>query len=154
MGLLVPHEPSRVLSSPYLRAVQTVLPTAAALGLPVERREALREWHSGIGATPDWEPHYRYCWENPDWAAGTGETHRELEARALAAVQQAAAEAPAGSVTVLGSHGTWIARALHGLGCDVDAAFWLDMPKPAVYEVVLGAGAPAVRGPGIDGPRS
>lgn len=36
---------------------------------------------------------------------------------------------------VVGSHGTWIARALHGLGCDVDADFWLNMPMPAVFVI-------------------
>jgi hypothetical protein len=50
----------------------------------------------------------------------------------------------------VGSHGTWIARALHALGCDVDADFWLDMPTPAVFGVVLTGESATVTGPGLD----
>ncbi|HEX6548439.1 MAG TPA: histidine phosphatase family protein [Candidatus Dormibacteraeota bacterium] len=37
------HEPRRILSSPYLRCVQTVEPLAAALGLEVEETDELAE---------------------------------------------------------------------------------------------------------------
>ena len=147
--VLLSKSPTRVLSSPYLRSVQTVAPTAAALGLAVETRHFLREWRSGIGATPSWEAHYRDCWERPDWSVTGGETHRALEERAVRALEQVATEGLSDAVTVLGSHGTWIARALHGLGCDVDAEFWLDMPMPAVFEVVLHGASVTVTGPGI-----
>ncbi|WP_414654838.1 SixA phosphatase family protein [Iamia sp.] len=36
-------EPTEVLSSPLLRAVETVAPTAAHFGIPVHRRQDLRE---------------------------------------------------------------------------------------------------------------
>lgn len=132
---LLSHSPQRVVSSPYARAVQTVLPTARALGLQVETRDELREWNAGVGATPDWEQHYRECWRRPTWAVPGGETHAELEQRAVAALRRLAVECAEASVVVLGSHGTWIARALHGLGHQVDADFWLGMPMPAVFEV-------------------
>jgi 2,3-bisphosphoglycerate-dependent phosphoglycerate mutase len=149
VGLLLAYEPNRLLSSPFRRAVQTVAPTATALGLPVEARAALREWSSGIGPTPDWQRHYRACWEAPERAVGDGESHSALERRAMAALQQVVAETDSESVTVVGSHGAWIARALHGLGCPVDADFWLQMPMPAVFEVELGGGQVQVRGSGI-----
>ena len=148
--VLLSESPTRVLSSPYLRSVQTVAPTAAALGLSVESRQGLREWSPGIGATPDWEGHYRYCWERPDWSVTGGETHRALEERAIHALEQVATEGLSDAVTVVGSHGTWIARALHGLGCDVNADFWLGMPMPAVFEVVLHGDSVTVTGSGID----
>ena len=152
VDVLVSESPTRVLSSPYLRSVQTVAPTAAALRLAVERRDVLREWHSGLGATPGWEAHHRDCWDRLDWSLPGGETHRALEERAVRALEQVAAEGPPGAVTIVGSHGTWIARALHGLGCDVDADFWLDMPMPAVFEVVLTRESATVSGPGIEPP--
>jgi 2,3-bisphosphoglycerate-dependent phosphoglycerate mutase len=145
-GALLAYDPHRVLSSPYRRAVQTVSPTAAALGLHVETREALREWSSGIGATPDWQSRYRACWEDPEHVPDGGESHRALEHRAVAALRQLAAEAHDSSVTVVASHGAWIARALHGLGCAVDADFWLDLPMPAVFDVELDGQQAQVRG--------
>ncbi len=141
--------PARFLSSPYLRAIQTVVPAARSLGLEVELREEVREWTSGIEPTPEWRRHYRYCWENPLWSIAEGESHDALKARALGALEQAADEA-GGCVTVIGSHGTWIASALLGLGCDVDADFWFAMPMPAVYSLQLDGGLPTVvEGPGL-----
>jgi phosphohistidine phosphatase SixA len=47
--LLRPYEPRRILSSPYVRCVETVEPLAAALGVPVEEDERLTEG-AGSGA--------------------------------------------------------------------------------------------------------
>jgi phosphohistidine phosphatase SixA len=41
--LVEPYPFSRILSSPYLRCIQTVEPLAAARGIPVEPREELAE---------------------------------------------------------------------------------------------------------------
>jgi broad specificity phosphatase PhoE len=43
VGQLRPFAPERVLSSPYVRCVQTVEPLAAVLGLPVEESPELAE---------------------------------------------------------------------------------------------------------------
>jgi broad specificity phosphatase PhoE len=45
VGLLEGHAPQRVVSSPYLRCMQTVTPLAAHLGLRVEPVEELAEGH-------------------------------------------------------------------------------------------------------------
>jgi 2,3-bisphosphoglycerate-dependent phosphoglycerate mutase len=37
-------KPSLIASSPYLRAIQTVEPTAQAVGMPVQTHHDLREW--------------------------------------------------------------------------------------------------------------
>jgi 2,3-bisphosphoglycerate-dependent phosphoglycerate mutase len=143
------YGPSRVLSSPYLRAVQTVAPAAERLGLPVEPRDALREWASGIGPDPHWQRHYRHCWDDAEWATPTGETHEALERRVLAALDEIASETGAGETTVVASHGTWISRGLRGLGHDVDADFWFAMPMPAVYVLRRDGDATSVEGPGL-----
>jgi len=41
--ILQPFEPTRVLSSPHVRCMETVIPLAAKLGLPVEPAGALAE---------------------------------------------------------------------------------------------------------------
>lgn len=43
VGLLAPYRPQRLLSSPYLRCVETLGPLAAATGLEVEEEEDLAE---------------------------------------------------------------------------------------------------------------
>jgi 8-oxo-dGTP diphosphatase len=45
VGLLEPFNPRRILSSPFVRCVQTVQPLADALGLKVEEVEELAEGH-------------------------------------------------------------------------------------------------------------
>ena len=125
-------------------------PAARRLGLAVEPREALREWDSGIGPTPDWPAHFRRCWDDPAYATGGGEPHDALARRVAAALAAVRAETPDGAVVVVGSHGGWISRALQGLGCRVDADFWFAMPMPAVYAVAYdGEQVTKVSGPGL-----
>ena len=127
---LTAHSPTRIWSSPYLRAVQTIQPTADALGLPVEISDELREWRSGLGPRPDFAVVYRGHWDDAEGAEPDGESHQALTRRTTTAIRAAASMS---GTTVLASHGTWVARALFGLGLPVDADTWLSMPMPAVY---------------------
>lgn len=103
---LLALRPHVVVSSPYLRAVQTVRP----LGLPVLTRHELREWDSGLTPSAD------------------------FAVRAVAALRQFAREYP-GRTVVVGSHGTFVSRALAGHGTPVDWDFVRAMPMPAVHHV-------------------
>jgi 2,3-bisphosphoglycerate-dependent phosphoglycerate mutase len=126
--------PTTVVSSPYLRAVQTVAPTARALGLDVETRWELREWESGLTPSPDYAAHYARSWADVDLARPGGESLRQLTDRAVAAIGVLASQHPGGRV-VVGTHGTFVARLLAGLGRDVDFAFWRHLPMPWVHRV-------------------
>lgn len=134
VGVLSEPRPAAVWSSPYRRAVQTVEPVAAALGLPVRTRWELREWDDGLPYTDDWEPHYARSWAEPSYARPGGESMDQLTARAVGAVGALAREHE-GHLVIVAGHGTFIARALGGLGVPVDAAFWQRMPLPAVYRL-------------------
>lgn len=133
---LAAFEPVAVLSSPQLRAVQTVTPTAVALGLPVATWPELREWVSGLLPSTDWETPYTYSWTHPTFAHGDGESLAELTARAGRAMARMAAEYPDATVLV-GSHGTFVARALIAAGRHADWEFCRSMSMPAIYEVAL-----------------
>ncbi len=147
---LVSAGPVRFVSSPYRRALETIAPAAAGLGLAVEPRHELREWDSGLRPTPDWARHYRMAWRHPDHAKPGSESHAALAARATAALT-ALADGP--TPVVVGSHGTFVARALHAFGrTEVDDEFWLAMPMPAVYHLRWHDGAVRAEGPGLAGP--
>ncbi|SDL51387.1 2,3-bisphosphoglycerate-dependent phosphoglycerate mutase [Lentzea albidocapillata subsp. violacea] len=134
-GRLTAYEPAAVLSSPQLRAVQTVTPAADALGLAVTTWSELREWESGPLPSADWEARYAHSWARPGSVHGAGESLDALTLRAGKALARMAEEYP--DVTVLvGSHGTFLARALMAAGHAVDWAFWRSLPMPAVYEVM------------------
>lgn len=149
--LVVPR-PAAVWSSPYLRAIQTVAPTAHSHGLEVQTRWELREWDDGLAFTDDWIPHYEHSWADPSFARPGGESMDQLTGRAVAALRTLAGRY-AGKRVLVGSHGTFVSRALCGFGAAVDRHFWQHMPMPAIYclRFVAGAQQPEVTGPGLGG---
>lgn len=148
VGELAGVAPVAVLSSPYLRARQTVEPLARAAGLTVRTRHELREWDSGLRPSPDYARQHARSWDRPALARPGGESLDQLTTRATAALG-ALARQYRGTV-VVGSHGTFIARALTGFGLTtVDYSFVTRMPMPAVYRLCFGDGQVAIVGPGI-----
>lgn len=146
---LVALRPVLVASSPYLRAIQTVAPLADALGLPVRTWPELREWDSGLEPSPDYERHYAAAWADPDLARPGGESLRALSTRATTILRSLARS---DGTVVVGSHGTFIARALAGLGVPgIDWPFHRAMPMPALYHLTLDTDL--VRAAGPDLPR-
>jgi 2,3-bisphosphoglycerate-dependent phosphoglycerate mutase len=138
--------PELVVSSPYRRAVQTVEPLARAYGLTVRTDPRLREWDSGLEPRPDYARHHTYSWDNPDHARAGGESLARLTDRATTALLDWAAHGP----VVVGSHGTFVARALLGFGVDgIDWPFCAAMPMPAVYRLRWEGGRVVVSGPGL-----
>jgi 2,3-bisphosphoglycerate-dependent phosphoglycerate mutase len=146
---LAAWRPTAVLSSPYLRAVQTVRPTAEALGLAVDTRWELREWDSGIAPTPDYVRHYAHSWEHPDFARPGGESLAAFSDRVRRALTAVAGQYE-GGVVLIGTHGTFAARTLLEAGRAVGWGFLKTMPMPAVYRVQWGDDHPIeASGPGL-----
>lgn len=100
-------EPALIVSSPSLRAIQTVEPLARLADLPVH-------------------------------------TDPDLRVRSLAG------EHP-GGIVVVGSHGTFISRALLGFGRSVDWPFCAAMPMPAIYRLHITEDQVVATGPGLPG---
>lgn len=101
------------------------------------------------GAGPRLERHYAASWADPDLARPGAESLRALSARATAILRALAAAHPDGTV-VVGSHGTFVARALAGSGIPgIDWPFHRAMPMPAVYRLRLTPGTVHATGPGV-----
>jgi 2,3-bisphosphoglycerate-dependent phosphoglycerate mutase len=145
---LVGFRPRAVVSSPYLRAVQTVEPAARELGMLVATDLALREWDSGLEPGPDFADHYAKSWADPAFARPGGESLAALTERAVRAVRLLATEMDGGPV-VVGSHGTFISRLLAGFGVAVDWPFSRTMPMPAIYRLSLTHEGCHAVGPGL-----
>lgn len=144
---LIAFQPVAVVSSPYLRAVQTVAPVARCLGMSVTLRTELREWDSGLEPRPDFAEHYARSWAQPTTSRPGGESLAHLSERAMQALWALTRDF-AGCAVVVGSHGTFIARALAGFGIAVDWPFSRAMPMPAIYRLSLGSTIHA-EGPGL-----
>lgn len=96
---------STVLSSPYLRAVDTVKPLAERLGLPVISVEDFRERKIDSVWIEDFDAFARRQWEDFTYRRSDGETLAEVQCRNVAALKRVLAEYEGNSVAV-GSHGT------------------------------------------------
>lgn len=142
-------QPVAIFSSPFLRAVQTVQPLARHTRLRIETHHDLREWDSGIGPTPDYARYYRESWAEPSLARPGGESLRQLSDRA-AAILTTLAHRHRGRTVVIGSHGTFLSRALVAFGRgEVDWAFSQAMPMPAVYRLDFEHDHVQAAGPGL-----
>jgi len=132
---LDPYHFVAVYSSPYLRAVQTVTPTARRRSLEVHELADLRERR--LAATPrdDWADLLARGWVEPDWAAPGGESGREAQRRAMGVLDLLRARHSAGGRLLVGSHGNLISLILQALEPTVDHDFHLAMPMPAVFHL-------------------
>ncbi|WP_280435225.1 histidine phosphatase family protein [Nocardia carnea] len=148
-GSLAELDPSAVISSPYLRSVQTLEPAARQWNLRIHTDPRLREWHSGVEPTPDYARHYAQSWAHPQWSRPGTESLQELTERAVHTLTDIV-DGLQGRPAIIGSHGTFIARALIGLGCSgVSWAFQQTMPMPAVYRLEFGGSTVYAAGPGL-----
>lgn len=115
-----------VYSSPLDRALETAEPIARAQRLRVRRRDDLGEVHYGgiegkslkvLVKTKMWRR--LVAWPS-DVRFPNGESLRETQARAVAAIEALRAAHPGGAIAVV-SHGDWIRLSLaHYMGVHID----------------------------------
>ena len=132
---LDPYHFSAVYSSPYLRAVQTVTPTAARRSLEVQPLDDLRERRLASAPSDDWPDLLARAWADPDFAPPGGETGRAAQLRGMRALDLLRARHTFGGRLLVGSHGNLISLILQALEPGVDHAFHVAMPNPAVFHV-------------------
>lgn len=101
-----------VLSSPYLRAVDTVAPLAQTLGLTVETVEDFRERKVDSVWIEDFDGFARRQWGDFDYKLSDGESLGEAQRRNLRALDRVL-ERFADKTAVIGSHGTALSAVIH-----------------------------------------
>ncbi len=94
-----------VLSSPFLRSIQTVEHFAQSRDLPIALVEDFRERKVSEGWIADFTGCARNQWADFDYKLPGGESLREVQNRNIAALQQVLAQFRDKTV-VIGSHGT------------------------------------------------
>jgi len=123
----------RVVSSPYLRARQTVAPFAARAGLAVELDARLAERRLSAQPIRDWRDVVRASFEDLDRRASGGESGREVLARGRAALADALAGAA--TWTALVGHGQHLSLLLHDFDGRFGYAGWESLSNPDLYLV-------------------
>ena len=132
---LDPYGLSAVYSSPFPRALQTVLPTASRRQLDVQLIDDLRERQLNAGMRADWRELLARSWLDPDFAEPGGESGRAAQQRGMRVLDLLRIRHADGGRLLVGSHGNLISLILQALEPAVDHAFHQAMPMPAIYHL-------------------
>lgn len=132
---LDPYGLSAVYSSPFPRALQTVLPTASRRQLDVQLIDDLRERQLNAGMRADWRELLARSWLDPDFAEPGGESGRAAQQRGMRVLDLLRVRHADGGRLLVGSHGNLISLILQALEPAVDHAFHRAMPMPAIYHL-------------------
>jgi 2,3-bisphosphoglycerate-dependent phosphoglycerate mutase len=124
-----------VYSSPYARSLETVAPIARGRNLEIQLLADLRERRLSPHPTDDWRTALEQAWTDADFALPGGESGRAAQRRAIGTLDLLRSRHPDGGRLVLGSHGNLIGLILQALEPEVDFAFHMAMPTPAVYRL-------------------
>lgn len=103
---------SAILSSPYRRAVDTVLPFAETVRLPIRHVHDFRERKVDSIWIDDFDAFSRRQWADFDFHLEGGESLREVQTRNIAALEGVLRE-HAGEAIVIGGHGTAVSTILN-----------------------------------------
>jgi 2,3-bisphosphoglycerate-dependent phosphoglycerate mutase len=125
----------RIISSPYLRATQSIAPLARRLHLAVELDMRLVERVLCSGSRPDWQERLRASFSDLDLSLEGGESSREAMQRAVAVVTEI--QRHSAQTTLLVTHGNLMALLLKHFDDSVGFAEWCALSNPDVYRVVL-----------------
>ena len=124
-----------VYSSPYARSLETVAEIAGRRGLAVQLLPDLRERRLSEGPIPGWRAALEAGWHDADFALPGGETGRAAQRRAIGTLDLLRVRHLDGGRLVVGSHGNLISLLLQALEPDIDFAFHMAMPMPAMYRL-------------------
>ena len=128
----------RVISSPHLRARQTIAPFAARTGLPVDIDDRLVERRLSIEPSDAWEAEVRASFTGPDRRVAAQESARDASTRGLAVVHEML---DAGHhLPVLVTHGQLLALVLHAIDERFGFDAWRALTNPDAYVIERAAG--------------
>jgi 2,3-bisphosphoglycerate-dependent phosphoglycerate mutase len=125
---------ARIVSSPYLRARQTIEPLARRLSLPLETDARLIERVLSPEPLDDWLDRLRAAWDDHDLALPGGESSRQATERGMAALEQILADPRQPAVVV--AHGNLLALLLHAFDGRPGFATWEQLSNPDLFEIV------------------
>ncbi len=137
-GRLAPLAPDRLVSSPFLRARQSIAPLAAALGMDVGIEPRLAERRLGVHPFDDWREGLRVSFTDLDRTYPDGESSRAAQHRGRAAVEEILARAY--RLPVLATHGNLLSLLLGAIDGRFGYAEWERLANPDVFVLTVADG--------------
>lgn len=127
---------SKVISSPYLRAVDTVKGIAEERGLDIEIIDDFRERKITSGYIKDFYFFTKSQWEDFEYCLHQGESLNEVKMRGITAVRMLLSKYK-GENMVISTHGTILAAMINYYDSNCDYNFWLNLKMPDVYKLIF-----------------
>ena len=128
--VLWPFNIQRVISSPFVRATESVGPFCRRANLLVETDDRLVERVLSARSLPDWREHLRWSFEDLDYCLEDGESSRTAQARGTSAIRTALAS---GERCLLVTHGNLLALMLKSIDATVGYDVWSMLSNPDVF---------------------
>lgn len=125
------REIKHIISSPFIRAVQSVEPLAEHLGMTVEIDERLAERVLSTEDLPDWMERLEESFGNLDLKLSGGESGNEAVARGAAVLETAP------DCSILATHGNMMGLLLKQIDINFGFEEWMTLSNPDVYEVKI-----------------
>lgn len=126
-------EIARIISSPFLRARQSVQPLADRLGLLIDTDERLAERVLCGENHPDWRSMLQRTFDDLDLLFTGGESSRMAMNRALGVIEEVTASG--GGNIVLATHGNLLSLLLKHYDERTGYVEWERLTNPDVYEL-------------------
>jgi 2,3-bisphosphoglycerate-dependent phosphoglycerate mutase len=121
----------RILSSPFLRAIQSIEPLSTKENITIEIEERLSERLLSTRDLPDWYEKLQATFIDLDLTFDGGESSKEAMNRIVNVVEEAFARDVANTVIV--SHGNIISLLLKHYHKNVDFQCWKNLSNPDVF---------------------
>jgi 2,3-bisphosphoglycerate-dependent phosphoglycerate mutase len=134
-AFLARFDVERIVSSPFVRALESIRPLSARLGIPVEVDPRLQERTLSTVPLPDWYGQLCASCQDLDMAIGSGESSRAAMQRASAAVADVLSHPARRTVVV--THGNLMALMLKTFDDSVGFGLWERLTYPDVYTLTV-----------------
>ncbi|MGX1262952.1 2,3-bisphosphoglycerate-dependent phosphoglycerate mutase [Rossellomorea marisflavi] len=125
-----------VVSSPYLRAIQTVEGAANSMNQDVILLEGFKERLLSSAPLDDFQGAIRKVWEEPSFHWEGGESNVDAQKRGVAAMLELLKEYEGKRVAV-GTHGNIMVLIMNHFDPRYGLAFWENLDMPDVYRLTF-----------------
>jgi 2,3-bisphosphoglycerate-dependent phosphoglycerate mutase len=125
-----------VISSPYLRAIETVEGVAFYHNLPIINMEDFKERRLAKQPVENFETAIYKVWHDEHFSFDGGESNKEAQERGIRALKKVLTEYR-GKNIVIGTHGNIMVLIMNDYDSNYDYEFWKQLSMPDIYQLTF-----------------
>ncbi|WP_077621801.1 histidine phosphatase family protein [Sediminibacillus massiliensis] len=124
----------RIISSPFLRAIESIKPYAQINHLPIDIDERLQERMLSVQPVDDWMDVLEESFNNLDFKLPGGESSNDARSRSLELINEVMADNNCENVAIV-THGNLLAILLKEFQADIGFTHWKGFTNPDIFLV-------------------